>query len=202
MQQAEAEGLTLLRSASNKSGFKGVSFTSGKSKPYKAEVNRRGKLVYLGGFATPEEAALSYAQAAAAIQSAAAQAAGPSSATATPLRAAPAASPVTPRTKRTAQDGMVSDEDAHSPATAKEEEAIAQVEDGSDSGYSCVVPAPKHAPKPWAAVMDDDLHIFSSTSAHHTYGYFTDPHTAVLWLLRRLDDPAEHDGSKKQKHTS
>ena len=63
LQQAEAEGLTLLRSESNNSGYKGVTFNGvSKSKPYKVEVQRGGKLVYLGCFATPEEAALCYAR--------------------------------------------------------------------------------------------------------------------------------------------
>jgi len=57
---AEAEGLTLLRSESSTSGYKGVIFRSGKSKPYKAHVYRGGKEVHLGVFATAEEAALCY----------------------------------------------------------------------------------------------------------------------------------------------
>ena len=62
LRQAEAERLTLLRS-DNSTGYKGVGFTgSGRSKPYKVEVRRGGKLVYLGSYATPEEAALCYAR--------------------------------------------------------------------------------------------------------------------------------------------
>ena len=59
--QAEAEGLTLLRSESSATGYKGVSFKSGRHKPYQAEVRRGGKAVTLGAFATAEEAALAYA---------------------------------------------------------------------------------------------------------------------------------------------
>ena len=55
---AEAEELTLLRSESSSTGYKGVSFNSGRTKPYKAEVRRGGKQVALGMFATAEEAAL------------------------------------------------------------------------------------------------------------------------------------------------
>ena len=63
LRQAEAEGLTLLRSNSSSTGFKGVRFDSNcKSKPYRALVQRGGKLVSLGSFATPEHAALSYAR--------------------------------------------------------------------------------------------------------------------------------------------
>jgi len=63
VQQAEAEGLTLLRSElSSCTGFKCVAFSSSKSKPYQAEVNRGGKKVILGRFATAEEAALCYAR--------------------------------------------------------------------------------------------------------------------------------------------
>ena len=62
MQQAEAEGLTLLRSESS-TGYRGVAFTSSsKSSPYQAQVKRGGKNVYLGYFTTPEEAALCYAR--------------------------------------------------------------------------------------------------------------------------------------------
>jgi len=64
VRQAEAEGLTLLRSESSSTGYKGVGFTgSGRSKPYKVEVRSGGrKLVYLGTFTTAEEAALCYAR--------------------------------------------------------------------------------------------------------------------------------------------
>ena len=63
LRQAEAEGLTLLRSESSRTGYKCVGVISrSKSKPYKVEVQRGGKLVYLGCFATPEEAALCYAR--------------------------------------------------------------------------------------------------------------------------------------------
>ena len=54
---ARAEGLTLLE-ADNQTGYFGVYHQHGKCKPYKAEVLRRGKLMYLGNFVTAEEAAL------------------------------------------------------------------------------------------------------------------------------------------------
>ena len=60
--QAEAEGLTLLK-ADNKAGYYGVKLAkSSKSKPYEAQVKRAGTMVYLGGFATAEEAALCVAR--------------------------------------------------------------------------------------------------------------------------------------------
>jgi len=62
VRQAEAEGLTLLRSESNSAGYKNVSFYSNLTKPYLAKVQRGGKNVSLGSFATAEEAALSYAR--------------------------------------------------------------------------------------------------------------------------------------------
>jgi len=66
LQQAEAEGLTLLRSGSS-TGYKGVGVDSRlKCKPYAADVRRGGKNVHLGRFATAEEAALCYARASAA----------------------------------------------------------------------------------------------------------------------------------------
>ena len=57
-QQAEAEGLTLLRSEDGSTGYRGVYFNTGKTKPYEAQVQRGGQNVYLGQFATAEEAAL------------------------------------------------------------------------------------------------------------------------------------------------
>ena len=66
VRQAGAEGLTLLRSDKG-SGYKGVSLHKRYlcvSKPYQAKVQRGGKRVHLGCFATAEEAALSYARAA------------------------------------------------------------------------------------------------------------------------------------------
>ena len=61
-QQAEAEGLTLLK-ADNKAGYVGVYLCyPGQPKPYQAAVKRGGKLVHLGCFATAEEAALCIAR--------------------------------------------------------------------------------------------------------------------------------------------
>jgi len=61
-QQAEAEGLALLKSG-NKAGYFGVYLDkSCKPKPYKAEVSRGGNNVHLGYFATAEEAALCVAR--------------------------------------------------------------------------------------------------------------------------------------------
>ena len=59
LRQAEAEGLTLVRSEGNHAGYKGVHFLRANlAKPYNARVRRGGKQVTLGYFATPEEAAL------------------------------------------------------------------------------------------------------------------------------------------------
>ena len=63
LRQAEAEGLTLLKSESSSTGYKGVGFNiSCKTKTYQAEVRRCGKKVSLGRFLTAEEAALAYAR--------------------------------------------------------------------------------------------------------------------------------------------
>eukprot|EP00964_Phaeocystis_antarctica_P075736 scaffold46766_cov56-Phaeocystis_antarctica.AAC.1 len=56
-QQAQAEGLTLLK-ADNNSGYFGVCHKPTGPKPYEARVRRGGKVVHLGSFATAEEAAL------------------------------------------------------------------------------------------------------------------------------------------------
>ena len=66
LRQAEAEGLTLLKSDGSNTGYKGVSFYSGRPKPYHAQVWRGGKTATLGYFATAEEAALVVARDAAA----------------------------------------------------------------------------------------------------------------------------------------
>ena len=60
-QQAQAEGLTLLVS-DNTTGYLGVNHQPGRPKPYQAQVNRGGKSVCLGSFATAEEAALCIAR--------------------------------------------------------------------------------------------------------------------------------------------
>ena len=61
-QQAEAEGLTLLK-ADNSTGYFGVCHSNpGRPKPYKAQVRRGGKQVSLGSFVTAEEAALCVAR--------------------------------------------------------------------------------------------------------------------------------------------
>jgi len=54
---ASAEGLELVPSSSNETGFKGVTNNHGK---YQVEVWENGRTRYLGIFATPEEAALCY----------------------------------------------------------------------------------------------------------------------------------------------
>jgi hypothetical protein len=56
---AAAEGLELVLSSSNETGFKGVTKFKGK---YKTTVSKNGTHHYLGAFATPEEAALRYAR--------------------------------------------------------------------------------------------------------------------------------------------
>ena len=58
-QQARAEGLTL-RLSKNKTGYFGVSRLAkpGLVKPYQGQAKHGGKLVYLGSFATADEAAL------------------------------------------------------------------------------------------------------------------------------------------------
>jgi ubiquitin len=56
---AAAEGLELVQSASNETGFKGVYKHCGK---YEAKIRENGKHRHLGIFATPEEAALCYAR--------------------------------------------------------------------------------------------------------------------------------------------
>ena len=65
--QAKAEGLQLEPSNTSNSGYKGVSINSGThhqhGKRFEVRVQRAGKKVFLGSFATAEEAALAYARA-------------------------------------------------------------------------------------------------------------------------------------------
>ena len=91
-QQAEAEGLTLLK-ADSKTGYFGVHHKPGKPNPYQAAVQRGGKQVTLGSFATAEEAALCIAR------SPEGRAAAEQAAAAPPLQAAsrPPAPPATVR---------------------------------------------------------------------------------------------------------
>ena len=56
---AAAEGLELVPSSSNKSGFKGVYKFRGK---YQVSISESGKMRFLGNYATPEEGALCYAK--------------------------------------------------------------------------------------------------------------------------------------------
>lgn len=61
-QQARAEGLTLLVADSKTNYFGVCNKQPGRSKPFHAQVKRGGKQVYLGSFATAEEAALRVAR--------------------------------------------------------------------------------------------------------------------------------------------
>ena len=63
LQQAQAEGLTLLRAESSNSGYKSVTFDRNKkTKPYQTYVRRGGENMGLGRFVTAEEAALAFAR--------------------------------------------------------------------------------------------------------------------------------------------
>jgi len=57
--QAQAEGLMLHMSARSPTGYLGVCKGKSPSKPYEARITILGKKVFLGCFATAEEAALS-----------------------------------------------------------------------------------------------------------------------------------------------
>ena len=89
---AAAEGLELVPSSSNQTGFRGVCKNHGYHGKYKAELKSSGKRYYLGMFATPEEAALRYARHVgaerAAAEAAEARVEGPQPLTADEARAA------------------------------------------------------------------------------------------------------------------
>ena len=59
---AEAEGLQLVPSSSNPTGFRGVACNGSKSKPFKAQAQHDGRTQFLGRFASPAEAALAFAR--------------------------------------------------------------------------------------------------------------------------------------------
>ena len=61
LQQAQAEELTL-RVANNATGYLCVCHKPGRAKPYLAQMKSGGKNVYLGYFATAEQAALCVAR--------------------------------------------------------------------------------------------------------------------------------------------
>jgi len=65
---AAAEGLELVSSTSNVTGFRGVAMNGSK---YEARVREEGRQRYLGVFTTPEEAALRYARHVGAVRAAA-----------------------------------------------------------------------------------------------------------------------------------
>lgn len=50
------------RKSNNRSGYKGVAFCTGYVKPWRARIVVDGKVVELGYYTTPEEAAMAYAQ--------------------------------------------------------------------------------------------------------------------------------------------
>jgi len=64
VRRAEREGLTLITSGNNNTGYKGVSYRQQQkgSKKYELKVTAGGKMVSLGYFATAEQAALFYAR--------------------------------------------------------------------------------------------------------------------------------------------
>ena len=61
---AEREGLTLVRSNTNKTGFKNLQYYKGrqKARPYQLKISLDGRTEHIGSYATPEEAALAYAR--------------------------------------------------------------------------------------------------------------------------------------------
>ena len=123
---AAAEGLTLVPSAENSTGFKGVCRMSSASKPFQAQVWHGGRHNYLGSFATAEEAALAVARFL-----------GPAGAAPPPGRKRPASSgagPSAPPSKRGKQ-----------PADDDEEEYVVKAEAVSDDDDDAP-PPPAPAP--------------------------------------------------------
>ena len=130
--QAEAEGLTLLE-ADNKTGYFGVHLC------YRAQVKRGGKDVYLGTFATAEEAALCVARSPEGRAAAAEQAAAE--------RAAPAPRPPA------SEAGQFTAPTTRSRATLKEEGAVPPMPPGAFVKEEQVAPPmpPDAAVKPEAS---------------------------------------------------
>eukprot|EP00964_Phaeocystis_antarctica_P101387 scaffold66872_cov55-Phaeocystis_antarctica.AAC.1 len=128
-QQAQAEGLTLLV-AKNKTGYYAVLHSQpGRPKPYQAQVWRGGKDVYLGMFATAEEAALCVAR------SPEGQAAAQRAASApTPLTSEAEVKnepPATPSGAVVKEEGMVP---PMPPGAYVKVEVVVKEEEGSDGG--------------------------------------------------------------------
>ena len=60
---AEREGLTLVRSATNKTGFKNLQYYKGDPPhPYQLKIRRDGRTSHIGSYTVPEEGALEYAR--------------------------------------------------------------------------------------------------------------------------------------------
>ena len=60
---AEREGLTLVRSATNKTGFKNLQYYKGDPPhPYQLKIRRDGRTSHIGSYNVPEEGALEYAR--------------------------------------------------------------------------------------------------------------------------------------------
>ena len=154
MRQAETEGLALLK-ADTATGFKNVTVTSSKTKPYRAEVQRGGKYVYLGSFVTAEEAALSVARADARTDPPAASPAAAKRAAPPPPKPPPAKQPRHTPPPCPAQAVPLPQRDASAPQASPKLEAAAG---------AAVAPAPvlfKHK----LALLKRELDIAPATPA-------------------------------------
>ena len=122
-QQAQAEGLTLLK-ADNKAGYFGVHLNNpGRPKPYQAQVSRGGKMVPLGNFTTAEEAALCIAR-------------SPEGRAAAAKRAASV-----PQPRRSEEEGHGKAPATRSRAVLKEEGAVPPMPPGAFVKKEVVVPS-------------------------------------------------------------
>ena len=121
LQLAEAEGLTLL-TAKSKTGYFGVAYKQGLSKPYQGHVTCRGAFLYLGCFATAEEAAMCVAR------TPEGRAAAKRAASAPPARPDPAAIEMVAQEAAEATEAEAAETAAAAGAEAEAAEAAAAVE--------------------------------------------------------------------------
>ena len=121
LQLAEAEGLTLLK-AKSKTGYFGVAYKQGLSKPYQGHVTRRGAFLYLGCFATAEEAAMCVAR------TPEGRAAAKRAASAPPARPGPAAIEMVAQEAAEATEAEAAETAAAAGAEAEAAEAAAAAE--------------------------------------------------------------------------
>ena len=169
LEEAKAEGLTIFRTKKNKSGYICVYPNPGRrARPFKVEVTRGGKAVYLGSFNTAEEAALYIARSPEAKAEAEAKAVSEDSGY--------------PRTKVVSEEPRLTGEEALEEAKA-EGLTIFRTKKNK-SGYICVYPNPGRRARPFK------VEVTRGGKAVYL-GSFNTAEEAALYIARSPEAKAE-----------